>query len=69
MLRRGVGAERVGGRGLTKPRAAVEAMISWVDQTPTILDFAGVTVAAGQVDGRSFRRAVDGANVTGWEEV
>jgi N-sulfoglucosamine sulfohydrolase len=44
-------------------------MISWVDQTPTILDFAGVTVAAGQVDGRSFRRAVDGANVTGWEEV
>jgi hypothetical protein len=32
----------------------VDAMISWSDLTATILDFADVTVAAGQLDGRIF---------------
>jgi N-sulfoglucosamine sulfohydrolase len=59
----------VRGPGQTRRGVAVEAMISWADLAPTILDFAGVTVAAGQVDGRSFRRAAEGAKVTGWDEV
>lgn len=51
-------------------RGTVEdAMISWTDLTPTILDFAGVTPEPGQFDGRSFRPALEGATLTGWDTV
>ena len=46
-----------------------EAMISWADLTPTILDFAGVPAPAGGFDGRSFRPALEGATLSGWDEV
>jgi|CXWL01.1.fsa_nt_gi N-sulfoglucosamine sulfohydrolase len=46
-----------------------EAMISWADLTPTILDFAGVPPPAGGFDGRSFRPALEGAPLPGWDEV
>ena len=51
-------------------RGTVEdAMISWTDLTPTILDFAGLTPEAGQFDGRSFRPALEGGALTGWDTV
>jgi len=44
-------------------------MISWADLTPTILDFTGVPPPAGGFDGRSFRPALEGAMLSGWDEV
>ncbi|GAB4021580.1 sulfatase family protein [Spirosoma koreense] len=44
-----------------------DAMISWVDITPTLLDFAGVGTAASQ--GRSFKNHIEQASITGWDEV
>ncbi|WP_420151401.1 sulfatase [Spirosoma sp.] len=44
-----------------------DALISWVDVTPTLLDFAGVTNVAKQ--GRSFKNIIEQENVTGWDEV
>jgi N-sulfoglucosamine sulfohydrolase len=57
--------------GRTRPGSVQEAMVSWVDVTPTLLDVAGVWSAdwASEFDGRSFRAALDGAKVTGWDEV
>lgn len=46
-----------------------EAMISWVDLTPTILDFVGATPTGGEFDGRSFRAALEGGTLQGWDEV
>jgi len=46
-----------------------DAMISWVDLAPTMLDFAGVAIDLGEFDGRSFRRALEDARLTGWDEV
>lgn len=46
-----------------------EAMISWVDIMPTLLDFAGVRTDNLGKQGRSFRKIVEQANVTGWDEV
>ncbi|UFH54753.1 sulfatase/phosphatase domain-containing protein [Spirosoma sp. KNUC1025] len=42
------------------------ALISWVDITPTILDFAGVSSVK---QGRSFKNIVEQDTVTGWDEV
>ncbi|GAB3960001.1 hypothetical protein GCM10028805_57130 [Spirosoma harenae] len=44
-----------------------EAMISWVDITPTLLDFAGVKGVARQ--GRSFKEITEKEAVSGWDEV
>lgn len=44
-----------------------EAMISWVDITPTLLDFAGVRNVPRQ--GRSFKEIIEREHVTGWGEV
>ncbi len=46
-----------------------EAMITWVDIAPTILDFAGVAVAAGDLHGRSFLGVLDQQRPSGWDEV
>lgn len=46
-----------------------DAMISWVDLTPTILDFAGIAAPAQVFDGRSFRPALEGGRLAGWDEV
>ena len=46
-----------------------EAMISWVDITPTLLDFAGIDVAKMPGQGRSFKAIIEQENVTGWDEV
>ena len=44
-----------------------DALISWVDITPTLLNFAGISGAPKQ--GRSFKNIVEQENVTGWDEV
>jgi N-sulfoglucosamine sulfohydrolase len=44
------------------------AMISWVDITPTILDYAGAAPPA-PVHGRSFLPTLDVAEPVGWDEV
>ena len=50
-----------------KPGFVQDALISWVDITPTLLDFAGMTNVPRQ--GRSFRNLIEQEAVTGWDEV
>ncbi len=45
-----------------------QAMISWVDITPTILDFAGVSTKE-KFQGRSFKSILTGSSANGWDEV
>ena len=40
-----------------------EGLVSNVDIAPTVLDLAGVDVAEGVVDGRSFRRVLEGSDL------
>jgi N-sulfoglucosamine sulfohydrolase len=49
--------------------AVQDAMITWADLTPTILDVAGVAAGALRFDGRSFRAGLEGGKLTGWDEV
>ena len=53
------------------PGAIQDAMISWADLTPTILDVANDTPpdAAARFDGRSFRAGLDGEKLTGFDEI
>ena len=44
-----------------------DAMISWVDITPTILDIAGVSHTP--MHGRSFKSAMEMSSPEGWDEV
>jgi len=46
-----------------------DAMISWADLTPTILDYIGAPPPPEGFDGRSFRPALEGAPLPGWDEV
>lgn len=46
-----------------------DAMISWVDITPTLLDFAGALSGNTQLQGRSFKNIIEQEKVTGWNEV
>jgi N-sulfoglucosamine sulfohydrolase len=54
-----------------KKRGVVnEAFVSWVDITPTILDFAGVKGARiKKLHGRSFLPVLEEEKPTGWDEV
>jgi len=46
-----------------------DAMVSWVDITPTLLDFAGAPADNKQFHGRSFKNIIEQNNVSGWDEV
>jgi N-sulfoglucosamine sulfohydrolase len=46
-----------------------DAMITWADLAPTLLEVAGAPIPQGAFDGRSFRAALDGAPMSGWDEV
>ena len=46
-----------------------DAMISWCDLAPTILDFAGEDPAADAFQGRSFKTILEGKKESGWDEV
>jgi N-sulfoglucosamine sulfohydrolase len=54
--------------GRRNPGAVQDAMITWADLAPTLLDVAGVNVPAGEMDGRSFRAGLDGGAMPGWDE-
>jgi N-sulfoglucosamine sulfohydrolase len=46
------------------------AMVSWVDITPTVLDFAGIDADdAGQLHGRSFLPILGEEQPSGWDEI
>ncbi len=57
--------------GQERRGAVQDAMVTWADITPTLLDLAGAWSAerAGEFDGRSFRAALGGGKVAGWDEV
>ncbi|MGM9507663.1 sulfatase family protein [Larkinella sp. GY13] len=52
-----------------KPGFVQDAMVSWVDLTPTLLDFAGALSDTVYSQGRSFKAIVEQEKVTGWDEV
>jgi N-sulfoglucosamine sulfohydrolase len=55
---------------LNKRGVVSEALISWVDIAPTILDFAGVKrPRRAKMHGRSFLPILDQENPTGWDEI
>ncbi len=46
-----------------------DAMVTWADLTPTILDFAGASPKSVSFHGRSFVKVLDGSKQEGWDEV
>ncbi len=48
---------------------ASKAMVSWIDITPTILDFAGALGGKHKFHGRSFLAAIDERQPAGWDEI
>lgn len=59
----------VRGPGVERPGSTTDIMVSHVDLTPTLLDFAGAPAAAGSVHGRSFLRAMNQPQAADWSEV
>ncbi len=55
--------------GRKHPGAVQDAMITWADLTPTLLEFAGAKVDPAAFDGRSFRDGLDGAALPGRDEI
>ncbi|MCK5850412.1 MAG: sulfatase [Kiritimatiellae bacterium] len=49
--------------------ATCNAMISWADITPTILDFAEAGTEDTSFHGRSFKTIIDEENPDGWDEI
>jgi len=49
--------------------ATNEAMVSWVDLAPTILDMAKVDYKIAQFHGKSFNPILDKSDVKGWDEI
>ena len=46
-----------------------DALVSWVDITPTILDFAGVQAKRSNFHGRSFLSVLDTEHPKGWDTI
>jgi len=46
-----------------------DAMITWADIAPTVLDFAGVDIGENKFHGRSFLPVVRGGSSEGWDEI
>ena len=46
-----------------------DAMVTWADITPTILDFAGALTGASDFHGRSFMKVLEEENPKGWDEI
>ncbi len=45
------------------------ALINWVDITPTLADYAGLSVSDDHFQGRSFRSILENPNPSGWDEI
>jgi N-sulfoglucosamine sulfohydrolase len=54
---------------LEKRGLVTNAMVTWADLTPTILDFADVKPQGYAFHGRSFLSVLDQENPDGWDEV
>ena len=59
---------------IKNPRVSVKgiennAMVSWVDLTPTILDIAAIDYKADDFHGHSFKDVIGNPKVEGWNEV
>ena len=52
------------GKGVVK-----DEMISWVDLTPTIMDYAGIHPEKMYFHGRSFKPVIEGKDTKGWDEI
>jgi len=48
---------------------ATDAMVTWADLTPTILDFAGCLPEKSAIQGRSFLAVLDRRKPEGWDEI
>lgn len=55
---------RSGNEGLVN-----DAMITWADITPTLLELAGVEVAESEFHGKSFRSVLGGEGTEAWSEI
>ncbi|MBI3945214.1 MAG: sulfatase [Armatimonadetes bacterium] len=53
----------------SRSSAVCNAMITWADLAPTLLDFAGATPRDYAFHGRSFKDALGQENPEGWDEV
>mgnify|MGYP006134882745 FL=1 len=54
--------------GQKKKGRTQEAMISWVDLAPTLLDYAGVDLSESALHGRSFKTGVSG-KLKNWDHI
>ncbi len=52
-----------------KQGVTTDAMITWSDLTPTLLDWAGVKPEDAGFHGRSFLSVLDGGKHEGWDEI
>lgn len=52
-----------------KSGAVTDAMVTWADIAPTVLDFAGVDVGEKKFHGRSFLPVVRGGSSDGYDEI
>ena len=52
-----------------KKGIVTNAMVTWADITPTILDFAGAGVKEGDFHGRSFLSVLEEEESKGWDEI
>ena len=55
--------------GLNQKGIVNNAMISWVDITPTILDMAGIDIEKMNFHGRSFNNILGQQDPSGWDRV
>ncbi|WP_339900245.1 sulfatase [Paraglaciecola polaris] len=46
-----------------------EQMVSWVDLTPTILDYANVSRSGTEIQGKSFKPVIESDQKSGWDQV
>lgn len=52
-----------------RPGFVQDALISWTDITPTLLDFAGVLHPSRNTHGKSFRSIIEQTAPSGWDDV
>lgn len=55
--------------GRRNPGAVQDAMVTWADLTPTILEVAGALPEGHSFDGRSFFAGLEGERLSGWNLV
>ena len=53
----------------SRPGTVTNAMVTWADITPTVLDFTGAAPEGANFHGQSFLSVLDEETPTGWDEV